>query len=58
LHGRLSQDAVKVLRKTSAVSVVMASAGYPGKYASGHTISGLERSRRGGLPCGYKSDDH
>jgi len=43
--GQLSEEAVKILPNASAVSVVMASEGYPGKYETGHMISGLERAR-------------
>lgn len=45
VSGRLSESVVRVLPKTSAVAVVMASGGYPGPYESGHTISGLDRAR-------------
>jgi len=45
VQGELSQSAVRVLPNTSAVSVVLASGGYPGSYKSGHEISGLDRAR-------------
>mmetsp|Transcript_9554 Transcript_9554/g.21307 ORF Transcript_9554/g.21307 Transcript_9554/m.21307 type:complete len:2146 (-) Transcript_9554:573-7010(-) len=44
-RGELPEGAVKTLPGTSAVAVVMASAGYPGNFEVGHQISGLERAR-------------
>ena len=45
--GNLSAQkaSLSVLPKTSAVTVVMASGGYPGAYKKGFPISGLERAR-------------
>jgi phosphoribosylamine---glycine ligase len=45
MNGTLSRVELK-WNSTSAVCVVMASAGYPGKYAKGHPIHGLELAAR------------
>jgi phosphoribosylamine--glycine ligase len=45
VRGCLSDSAIRVRPNTSAVSVVLASGGYPGNYSSGHVISGLDRAR-------------
>jgi len=41
VEGRLAEISIE-LKPGASVCVVAASAGYPGKYASGHAISGLE----------------
>ena len=43
-NGELSENAISVSADTCAVTVIMASGGYPGAYAKGHMISGLERA--------------
>lgn len=45
-RGQLpSPSAVKVLPQTSAVTIVVASGGYPGSFKKGYKISGLDRAR-------------
>jgi phosphoribosylamine--glycine ligase/phosphoribosylaminoimidazole synthetase len=44
VDGCLAADSVKILSHMSAVSVVMASGGYPGPYKTGHVIAGIERA--------------
>jgi len=46
-EGRLADQDIRFDRST-AVTVVMASAGYPGKYESGRAITGIERAQRTG----------
>ena len=43
-NGELSENAINVSEDTCAVTVIMASGGYPGSYDKGHMISGLERA--------------
>lgn len=43
-NGELSEKAISISADTCAVTVIMASGGYPGSYAKGHMISGLERA--------------
>merc|ERR1719210_1293831 len=43
-EGALSGKCLRVRPDTSVVAVVMASGGYPGKFKTGFTISGLDRA--------------
>jgi len=47
IHGRLS-EAAPVWRAGAAATVVMASGGYPGSYAKGKAIHGLEKAEAAG----------
>ena len=47
-NGRLAGQPKLEWRKGTAACVIMASKGYPGKYTTGHRISGLKNSRSQG----------
>jgi phosphoribosylamine--glycine ligase len=48
IDGRLA-EVTPTWREEHAVTVVMAARGYPGDYAKGHEIAGLEDARRNGV---------
>ena len=46
--GRLKEETIQV-SDSAAVTVVIVSGGYPGSYAKGYPISGIEDARQGGV---------